>query len=72
MILDDHLEPYFLELNTFAGLTMELQLAEDKTMRLHHGYMGYAAKAAGMSQAELLGSIVKSSLDRYGNSPTVG
>ncbi len=66
MMLDDHLEPYFLELNTFAGLTMESQVAEDKTMRLHHGYMGYAAKAAGMSQAELLGSIVKSSLDRYG------
>ena len=45
---------------------MESQVAEDETMRLHHGYMGYAAKAAGMSQAELLGSIVKSSLDRYG------
>lgn len=66
MMLDDHLEPYFLELNTFAGLTMESQVAEDETMRLHHGYMGYAAKAAGMSQAELLGSIVKSALDRYG------
>ena len=34
MMLDDHLEPYFLELNTFAGLTMESQVAEDETMRL--------------------------------------
>ncbi|MCG0274865.1 MAG: ATP-grasp domain-containing protein [Thermosediminibacteraceae bacterium] len=59
MILGDDGIPYFLEINTFAGLTM----SRDGT---HHGYMGYMAKTRGMSRAEFIGSIVKSAAERYG------
>lgn len=59
MILGDDGVPYFLEINTFAGLTM----SKDGT---HHGYMGYMAKTLGMSRAEFIGAIVKSALERYG------
>ena len=65
MIVDEHFVPHFLELNTFAGLTMETEV-EDGTQRPHPGYMGYAARSAGMNQAELLDAIVRSALDRYG------
>ncbi|TYP53782.1 D-alanine--D-alanine ligase family protein [Thermosediminibacter litoriperuensis] len=59
MILGDDGTPYFLEINTFAGLTM----SRDGT---HHGYMGYMAKVQSMTRAEFIGSIVKSALERYG------
>ncbi|ADL07243.1 D-alanine--D-alanine ligase family protein [Thermosediminibacter oceani] len=58
MILGDDGIPYFLEINTFAGLTM----SKDGT---HHGYMGYMAKTAGMTRADFIGSIVRSALERY-------
>lgn len=35
-------------------------------MKVHHGYMGYAAKAAGMTSAEFIGSILESAIERYG------
>ncbi len=36
-------------MNTFAGLTMSNEKDEKGHIKVHHGYMGYAAKAAGMS-----------------------
>ncbi|MCF6463481.1 D-alanine--D-alanine ligase family protein, partial [Clostridium sp. Cult1] len=58
--------PYFLEINTFAGLTMDSKKDEDGKMKVHHGYMGYAAKAAGMTAAEFIGNILESAIERYG------
>ncbi len=58
--------PYFLEINTFAGLTMDSKKGEDGKIKVHHGYMGYAAKAAGMAAAEFIGNILESAIERYG------
>ncbi|MDI3481250.1 MAG: D-alanine-D-alanine ligase [Tepidanaerobacteraceae bacterium] len=59
MILGRDGIPYFLELNTFAGLTMS-------SGRAHNGYMGYMAEALGMTAAEFIGSIIESAIKRYG------
>ncbi|MGB9780927.1 D-alanine--D-alanine ligase family protein [Caldanaerobacter sp.] len=62
MILSKDNVPYFLELNTYAGLTT----ASEKGERyVHHGYMGYMAKAAGMNRREFIGKILESALERY-------
>lgn len=58
MILGKDGVPYFLELNTFAGLAMT-------TGKAHSGYMGYIAEAAGMTAKEFIGSIVESAIERY-------
>jgi len=58
MILSEDGIPYFLEINTFAGLTM----SSGKT---HHGYMGYMAKASGLSGREFFGAIIESAKKRY-------
>ena len=55
--------PFFLEINTFAGLTMS-------TGKAHCGYMGYMAEAKGMSAQEFIGSIVRYALGRYQIKPT--
>lgn len=65
MIVNKEGIPYFLELNTFPGLTMASEKDEDGKMKVHHGYMGYAAKAAGMSAEELLSKILESAIERY-------
>lgn len=54
--------PYFLEINTFAGLAMSSDTA-------HKGYMGYMAEAEGMSAPEFIGTIVRYALERYKNKP---
>ena len=66
MILGKDGEPYFLEINTFAGLTMDSSRDEDGNMKIHHGYMGYAAKAHGMTRGEFIGRILESAIERYG------
>ncbi len=66
MILGKDGVPYFLEINTFAGLTMDSQKDEEGNMKIHHGYMGYAAKAYGMTPSQFIGKIVESAIDRYG------
>ncbi|WP_296972343.1 ATP-grasp domain-containing protein [Tepidanaerobacter sp. EBM-38] len=50
--------PYFLELNTFAGLTMS-------SGKAHTGYMGYMAKAENMSASEFIASILNYAIERY-------
>ena len=57
VMFSDEGTPYFLELNTFAGLTM--------TGDAHRGYMGYMAEAQGMTDAEFIGYIVRSGIERY-------
>lgn len=58
MIVAQDGTPYFLELNTFAGLTMS-------SGKAHNGYMGYMAEAEKMSAGDFIGSIVKYALERY-------
>lgn len=58
--------PYFLEINTFAGLTMDSRKDDDGKIEVHHGYMGYSAKAAGMSSSEFMSTILESAVERYG------
>lgn len=58
--------PYFLEINTFAGLTMDSRKDKDGNIEIHHGYMGYSAKAQGMAPSEFLGAILESAIERYG------
>jgi D-alanine-D-alanine ligase len=60
LILDQHQCPYFLEVNTFAGLTYP-----DHTDGAHIGYMGVMAKTAGLSQAAFLAAIIDSAIQRY-------
>ncbi|MCK9443459.1 MAG: ATP-grasp domain-containing protein [Tissierellaceae bacterium] len=62
MILSEDNIPYFLELNTYAGLTMSSRKGEKD---VHHGYMGYMAEELGYSRSEFIGKIVKSAIDRY-------
>jgi len=70
MILGKDGIPYFLEINTFAGLTMDSRKDNEGNMKIHHGYMGYAAKAYGMTSSEFLGKILESAIDRYGLAET--
>lgn len=62
-------KPYFLELNTFAGLASPnvRQLGQDS--EIHLSYMSKMAASAGKSQSWLVGSIVEAALQRYANSP---
>jgi len=62
MILDKDNVPYFLEVNTFAGLNMPEENVE-KTA--HYGYMGYMAKERGYSRAKFMEKIVESAIERY-------
>lgn len=62
-ILDKDNTPYFLEINTFAGLTMS---TGDEENMVHHGYMGYMAKAMNYSPTDFIGRIVESAIKRYG------
>jgi len=65
MIVNKEGIPYFLEINTFAGLSMASEKDESGKMKIHHGYMGYAAKAAGMTASEFLSKILESAIERY-------
>lgn len=58
MILSENGTPCFLEINTFAGLTMPKGKA-------HSGYMGYMAQAEGMSAPEFIGQILQHAIKRY-------
>lgn len=60
-ILDENNVPYFLEINTFAGLAM----VDEEDKEVHHGYMAYMAKAMNWSRAKFIGEIVKSAIKRY-------
>ena len=62
MILDKNNTPYFLEVNTFPGLTMPSGKNHEKA---HIGYRGYMAKEKGYSRAEFLQLIVDSTIERY-------
>lgn len=62
MILSEDNIPYFLEINTFAGLTMSSDKGEKK---VHHGYMGYMAEEAGYSKGEFIGKIAQNAINRY-------
>lgn len=66
MILGKDGIPYFLEINTFAGLTTGSSKSKNGKMKVHHGYMGYAAKAKGMTKGEFIGAILNSAIERYG------
>ena len=63
IMLDKNNTPYFLEVNTFAGLN--LPSAEDKSA--HIGYMGYMAIQAGYDRKSFLDRIVQSAVNRYAN-----
>jgi D-alanine-D-alanine ligase len=58
MILSNDGIPYFLEINTYAGLTMS-------SGKAHNGYMGYMAEALGMTAGQFIGSIIDSAVKRY-------
>lgn len=62
MILGKDGIPYFLEINTFAGLTMQ---AGEGEKHVHLGYMGSMAKAEGFTRGEFIKSIVESAIERY-------
>lgn len=62
MILSKDNIPYFLEVNTFAGLNMP---DETSVKTAHYGYMGYMAKAKGYTRAQFMDRIVKSTIERY-------
>lgn len=61
-ILDKDNTPYFLEVNTFAGLTMP---KDTDKVKAHYGYMGYMAKERGYTRGEFLNKIVESTIERY-------
>jgi len=63
MMLDQNDVPYFLEVNTFAGLN--LPDAND-SQTAHVGYMGYMAVRHGFDRASFLTAIVESTMERYG------
>ncbi len=70
MIMGKDGKPYFLELNTFAGLT---KAPEEGGNYVHNSYMGYMAEAAGMTRKEFIGGILDSALIRCGlkEKPTI-
>ncbi len=45
---------------------MDSSRDKDGNMKVHHGYMGYAAKAQGMTRADFIGKILESAIERYG------
>lgn len=61
IMLDKNNNPYFLEVNTFAGLN--LPQSDDKSA--HIGYMGYMAVKAGYNRSRFLDRILSSALGRY-------
>ena len=61
-ILDKDNVPYFLEVNTFAGLTMPEADDEEKA---HCGYMGDMARAKRYSRGDFIKKIVNSTIERY-------
>lgn len=63
MILGKDNIPYFLEINTFAGLTMA---AREGEKAVHHGYMGYMASELGYDRGEFINKITESAISRYG------
>ncbi len=63
MMLDQNDVPYFLEVNTFAGLNLP-DVNDSQTA--HIGYMGYMAVQNGFDRASFLDAIVKSTMERYG------
>jgi D-alanine-D-alanine ligase len=62
IMLDKNNTPYFLEVNTFAGLN--LPQIDDKSA--HVGYMGYMAIKAGYNRPKFLDKILLSAFTRYG------
>lgn len=62
MIVNEENIPYFLEINTFAGLTMTSSKGENP---VHHGYMGYMAKELGYTASVFMKEIVESAIERY-------
>lgn len=63
MMLNQNNEPYFLEVNTFAGLNLP---GVNDSQTAHIGYMGYMAVQQGFDRATFLDTIVKSTMERYG------
>lgn len=63
LILDKNNIPYFLELNTFAGLTLP---DTENIKTAHIGYMGYMAIKKGYDRATFLRNIVNATIKRYG------
>ena len=63
MMLNQNNEPYFLEVNTFAGLNLP---GVNDAQTAHIGYMGYMAVQQGFDRATFLDTIVKSTMERYG------
>ncbi len=61
IMLDQNNTPYFLEVNTFAGLN----LPDNQDNKAHIGYMGQMAIAAGYNRGSFLDTIVKSAQKRY-------
>ncbi len=61
VMLDHNLVPYFLEVNTFAGLNVP----EGQANRAHIGYMGHMALSAGYTRSAFLERILQSALQRY-------
>jgi D-alanine-D-alanine ligase len=61
IMLDQNNTPYFLEVNTFAGLN----LPDNQDNKAHIGYMGQMAIANGYNRATFLDIIVKSAQKRY-------
>lgn len=61
-IVDSDGIPTVLEINTFAGL----HISTGSERSAHASYIGAMAKAAGLSQGDLLGTIVDSAMKRYG------
>jgi len=62
MILGKDNIPYFLEINTFAGLTMAPKEGEE---HVHNGYMGYMAQELGYDRGQFIRKITESAIDRY-------
>lgn len=65
MIIGKDGKPYFLEINTFAGLTTATDKDEDGNMKVHQGYIGHSARAKGMNKTDLIATILESALERY-------
>jgi len=61
VMLDHNHVPYFLEVNTFAGLNVP----EGQGNRAHIGYMGHMALSAGYDRSAFLKRILESALHRY-------
>lgn len=62
-------KPYFLELNTFAGLASPSDNQSEQDSEIHLSYMSKMAASFGKPQSWLIGNIVKAALKRYTNTP---